>query len=282
MQYASRTGEQAIRLLWYLAGVVSTIVGSWTASKIHVYHDNRKLHHDDLKQKVLTPIRDCLQTVYSKLVRHLSPVVTEDWGKVSLRRGSTVTDQQEILGPFLKVGDPRSAIEASLDQALLEDGAQNHYGPLLAEWRRFSNSWSQHARRCEAWVSEIAAQILEKSGLPPHLAPAGQPYVMHLRLACYVYMRLLELPARALRKEHPEQSWWRLVDDATLAAGSEARIDKLIQLLNEIVETERGTTLKIRQEASDLNGELGSLIRKFSLAVAERRLRGRCRLARFL
>ena len=62
-------------LLIYVGGVVTTIFGSWVSGKLRVYDDSRKAHLDDIKQKVLIPLRDGLLEHYGPLVSHRSHVV---------------------------------------------------------------------------------------------------------------------------------------------------------------------------------------------------------------
>ena len=69
--------EWLIRLLAFIGGAGSTVVGSWLSSKIRVYHDNRKSHLEDLKQKVLTPFSDATGESFQRLLSHESPVVTD-------------------------------------------------------------------------------------------------------------------------------------------------------------------------------------------------------------
>ncbi len=51
-----------------MTGVASTVVGSWISSKIHIYHENRRVHLEEIKQKVLIPISDFLTNDYAMLV----------------------------------------------------------------------------------------------------------------------------------------------------------------------------------------------------------------------
>lgn len=56
MTIAIPSQESLVRLLFAVGGVVtgvaSTVVGSWISSKIHVYHENRRVHLEEIKQKV--------------------------------------------------------------------------------------------------------------------------------------------------------------------------------------------------------------------------------------
>ena len=94
--------ETLIRFLLYLAGILSTIVGSWVASKIHTYHENRRLHHDDLKQKVLVPLLDGLRSQYAPLVGQTHDVVQVQHGQLRRNLHAKVTEDAETLGRVLK------------------------------------------------------------------------------------------------------------------------------------------------------------------------------------
>ena len=72
--------ESLFRLLAFVTGVTSTVIGSWISSKIHVYHENRKVHLEEIKQKVLVPIRQNLADNYAALVKHKSFAVIGKWG----------------------------------------------------------------------------------------------------------------------------------------------------------------------------------------------------------
>jgi hypothetical protein len=268
-------------LLLYLAGVLSTIVGSWIASKIHVYHDNRKLHHEELKQKVLSPIRTALDDSYASLVKHASAVISESWGTQQLVQGAKITEYPEVQGPVLQAADLRGNSERNLDEALLADARENHYRELIVSWERFRDSWTNHSQKCKSWASEVALRILSQSGLAAFPPLLGKPYVMHLRLAVLLYLRLFQIPTEPLRREERDGHWWLVDRSATLATGTEKQIDELLALLEGFLQTEKPTAEVLRQEAERLKSELDSLHQKLSLAIAERQLRRRCSMVTF-
>src|SRR5579864_6467313 len=101
MILANPSAESLIRFLAYLGGAATTLVGSWVSSKIHVYQDNRKAHLEDIKQKVLIPLRDALANQYSTLANHQSPAVLEEWGNRRRREAASVTEHQSEDGPLL-------------------------------------------------------------------------------------------------------------------------------------------------------------------------------------
>jgi hypothetical protein len=106
-------------LLIYVGGVVTTIFGSWVSGKLRVYDDSRKAHLDDIKQKVLVPVRDGLLEHYGPLVSHRSHVVIDTWGVQQQKENVSVTQYPNEDGPILRKAVPN--ILASTDQALLID-----------------------------------------------------------------------------------------------------------------------------------------------------------------
>src|SRR5258708_11743681 len=69
--------EWLIRVLAFVGGVASTVVGSWVSSKIRVFHDNRKAHLEDLKQRVLIPLSEASGENFTQLFSHTSPLIEE-------------------------------------------------------------------------------------------------------------------------------------------------------------------------------------------------------------
>lgn len=282
MRFDAALAARAAWLLPYIAGVASTVAGSWVASKIHVYQENRKLHQEDLKKKILSPILSAVENSYPSLVRHSSPVVSVAWGKRSTLKDAKVTETPEIHGPLLKVEDPGPTIERDLDEALLVDATKTHHRELIASWERFREHWTNHSRKFEAWVCKIASQILEQSGLGAHLQPFGEPYVMHLDLAVFVYHRIFDIPTEALSKEQQWERWWlKGAGGKTLAAASERNLDELLTVLENLRKSEREAAQELRKEAEGLDADLNSLHRHLSFAMAEKRFRRTCTLVPF-
>jgi hypothetical protein len=277
----ARYAGWSVGLLMYLAGILSTIAGSWVASKIGMYHDNRRLHHDDLKQKVLIPLCDGLQSHYAPLVRHSSEVVSENWGPLVRSEHAKVTESTVVQGPRVQAKDPGTLLESTMDAVLLEDARQNHYEELVAAWDVFKTSWTDYAKRFEDWVTAMSLQILDCSQLLAHPASSPGPYAMACRLAVFVYMRLFGLPTDALRKEMQTEGRWFLVGVGTLASGNEGQIDRLVGVLDNLVDSEQNKAETLRRESQGLQLKLDSLSQKLSLAIAERGLRGRCSMVTF-
>jgi len=115
--------ESLVRLLFAAAGVVtgvaSTVTGSWISSKIHVYHENRKVHLDEIKQKVLLPIRESLSEKYAALVQHKTFAVREQWGTRRRIEGASVIQDQIEQGPSLVVVIPN--MHEGVDSTLYAD-----------------------------------------------------------------------------------------------------------------------------------------------------------------
>lgn len=281
MQLQTHEAEWAIRLLIYVGGVATTVAGSWIASKIRVYHDNRNLHRDDLKQRVLVPLRDGLIDSYQPLAKRMKPaILSNNWGTRGFNEGAKLTEEQVELGPLLTSEDPRADVEAGLDEALFADAKKYHYERLVSEWQDLASRWSAHVQECERWVSRIADRILMESGLPPFQARG--PYVMHIYLAALLYQRLFGFPTRPLKKGTVSDRPCLANDITTCALGEDQEMDKLLAILDNIREAERETADRLIAESRKLAEEATSLSSELGLAIAERKLHGRCRMVGFL
>lgn len=281
MQLYMRNAEWAIRLLIYVGGIATTVSGSWIASKIRVYHDNRNSHRDDLKQKVLVPLRAALTGLYQPLTGRQKPaILNNNWATRAFNESAKLTEEQVEMGPLLISEDPRPYVEADLDEALLADARKYHYGQLVLEWQRFASRWSAHVRECERWVSRIADRILAGSGLPPF--QARDAYVMHLYLAVFIYERLFGFATHPLKKGTVAGRSCLANDVTTSALGNDKEMDKLLTILDDIREAERETAGRLLVELRKLAEEAASLSSELGLAIAERKLHGRCRMVGLL
>jgi hypothetical protein len=271
--------ESFVRFLLYLAGILSTVVGSWVASKIHAYHDNRRMHHDDLKQKVVVPLLQGLRSRYAPLVSHACDMVRIQHGQLRQNVDAKVTEDAQVYGSSIQAIDPAAAVEGTLDMGLLEDARQNHYKKLIEDWETFRTGWTEYARKCEEWVVAMATRILHDSGLPSLRLPQGGPYVMEYSLAIFLYLRLFSRPSSTLRKVKEGEAWV-LYSVGQVASGDEEQIDELVRLLDSLVETEQAVVKGLLNQSRSFQERLRALSRKLSLASVERSLRGRCSMVK--
>ncbi len=76
----------------------------------------------------------------------------------------------------------------------------------------------------------MSVQILQRSGFRSFLQKLLlSRNVMHFQLAWYMYLRSLNFPVGALRKEKSDGRVW-LQNSGTLAIGTQEEIDKLIEV----------------------------------------------------
>jgi len=278
------SGESLVRLLVYVGGVATTIIGSWLASKIRVYEDNRKGHLEDIKQKVLAPLNDGLAEKHASLVTHRSPVVKADWGLRLRRENVSVTEQPEEHGFLLTIEAPD--ILSTTDQILYADAKKKHFPRLIVNTEEFLAAWLAHAGECRIWVLSLAEEILAKSELPPDTGSHGSRYIMQYRLAVFVYMRLFHSSGAAVSKRNQISSFepprWVLETGTGVAAeGTEGDMDRIMSGLDHLVETERVTAERLHNDARTLEQKLSSLRGELNYAVAARRLRRKCDLVPF-
>jgi hypothetical protein len=124
-----QSAEWIVRMLVYVGGVSTTIVGSWVSSKIHVYQESRKSHLEDIKQKVLLPLSEGLAEKYGSLVTHRSPAVIEYWGVRLRKENVSVTEYPNEHGPVLAKMTPD--VMTATDPALYADARKKHFQKLM-------------------------------------------------------------------------------------------------------------------------------------------------------
>src|SRR5262249_24245130 len=133
-----------IQLLIWIGGGGKTIAGAWVASRICLYHDDRKSHHQELKDKIFIPLRDLL-TEQQALFKHQVPVLTEKWGPFRMPVLDARPDQDAFQsGAFLHVNDPRPTTFSGLDRALFEDVKRIHHKKLIADITALTAAWKEH------------------------------------------------------------------------------------------------------------------------------------------
>lgn len=273
-------------LLIYAGGVVTTIFGSWVSSKVRIYDDSRKAHLDDIKQKVLIPLRNGLLEHYRPLVSHRSHVVVDEWVRQA-KENVSVTEYPNEDGPLLDKTVPD--ILASTDQALFIDAKQSHFRELVGKTDQFLTAWEAYAKECYAWVLRLSEEILAECKLPRYPVRAGSPYVMHYRLGVFVYRRLFRSTDFVLYKREPSNwvkgsvsSGWGIDGfDGQSAQGTEQQIDALLSSLDVLMKRERDTAERLLEKARTLEKHLASVTSELSHAIAARRLHKRCDLVSF-
>lgn len=285
MNAVNPSAESLVRLLIWVGGVAATVVGSWASSKIHVYQESRKAHLDDIKQKVLLPLSDALAEHYGVLVTHRSPVVIEFWGVRLRKENVSVTEYPNEHGPVLTKVVPD--VMAATDPALYTDARKKHFRKAITHTEQFLTAWRAHADECYSWVLRLSEEILAETKLPTHPVQHGAAYVMHYRLAVFIYRRLCHSLEFALSKRNPNQSqnttsYWVLEGfDGTPAAGTEQEMDALLIYLDDLMAREKGTAARLLRNAQALEQQLTLLRGELNYAVAARRLRHQCDLIPF-
>lgn len=286
-QVPLRLIEWLFRLLAFIGGVISTVIGSWVSSKIHVYHDHRNTHHEELKARVLRPLLKTT-TQHIPLVEHKDPVVTEGWGLLRFAKEARTTESGVEYGTILKTSNPWSETLQSVDHALLEDAREAHIKELMADVSQLAQDWEAHVDRCVSWVNSMALDILKASGMNSYNKhPLAPPFVLELRLAIFVYMRLFRLPTEALRKEANGQYWTlegapgapNVIGSSTLAP--EELVDALLQTMDKVTEANRAVAVRLREESSEITQRTVNLRDRLEFAIASKKLHKRCDFVKF-
>ena len=285
MPIQPQNAARLVQLLVWTGGVATTIAGSWVANKIRLYHDDRKSHHQELRENVLLPLHDLLAKNQA-LFEHKAPVIVEKWAR--LRTRDARPDQDDVVyGPVLQSENPWPDVIASMDRALFEDAASVHYKNVMTEIRGLAVSWRTYAESCLTWVSEIGVQVLDVSKMNPYQPPYNAPYVNHLRLAVWIYRRLFHLPTDVLHQSNQGQ-YWSIEGAPTVPSVSgvstlanEEQNTMLIQAIETIslANSERATVLQ--RESKVIASRADALRSKLEYEMAKKRLRNRCVLVKF-
>ena len=275
----------SLQLLIWVVGVATTIVGSWIASKIRVYHDDLKSHHKELKDKVLLPFRDILAK-YQPLFSHRVPVVNEKRGfsEVIHARPDEEATRSDLV---LHCNNPWDGALLEIDRAMFEDANRIHYKELLAEILALASSWESHTERCRVWIAEMGNEILVSSKMNPYGQTNSPPYVNHLRLGLWIYGRLFRLPTKALRQSN-QGTYWSIegaptvpneIGNATLAY--EGQNNLLLQKIDEITSANRERAAELQRESESITTQAVRLRSKLEYQIAKKKLRRRCDLVKF-
>jgi hypothetical protein len=276
-----------IRILFGIGGIVATVIGSWVASKIDVYHQNLSAHLDELKAGVLSPLCEILRGDFARVVAHRSGVVREELKQLRIREGARVVEQDEEIGPGLRCFNPWPNGPRLMTGVLYEDAREKHFPELIAEAERFASAWTAYAEHCKDWVEDIANEILRRSRMSAWLRPAPAPYVMQYRLAVFVYRRLFHLETNALstmsQGQYSTLEGAPVLPDMTGSAAfaPEEQLGHLTVELDRIIFERRGQAAHLAETSKKLLGELQELHRMFEHAIAGKKLRGRCDLVTF-
>ncbi|HEV2987037.1 MAG TPA: hypothetical protein VG759_01245, partial [Candidatus Angelobacter sp.] len=245
-------GTLAVKVLLWSGGAASTLVGawltSWLSSKTHSYHDALNKHRDELKEKVLEPLRRAIESGYS------NPSFSVEWQAKPYKSSASLAEMPVEFGPALSWSDLGKGIEDKLEQALLEDARITHHPELFSDWIKFRDSWSSHVARRVEWVQHMSEEILRWSILPAHPAPEPSgPYVMHLNLAKFIYHWFLQIPTGNLHIEAETNGAAILSDGSTsYAKGPGQKIDGLLQFLNSLVEINKVKASEFAQQLEKL------------------------------
>jgi len=275
--------QQLMGLLIWIGGVIATIIGSWIASKIRIYHDNRKVHLDELKEKVLAPVREGLLHNFGAAVSQQVPLLVAQWAHVAFDERAKVTEEPTVDGEVLLAPFPTSKVFGPIPSALLQDAKKNHFSKLMARIDGFLSKWGAHVGLWHVWATRLSREILKQSGLNPYptKGPTTQSYVMHQRLALFVCNRLVGFGAYPLTIEPQSAVCILRGADVSLAFGSREKIEALIALLDQLIETERPHAMELRSKATALQEEFNKICNELDYALASRRPWGRCDLVTF-
>jgi len=285
MSIQPQNAERLIRLLVWIGGVTATAVGAWVTSKIRVYHDHKNAHHDDLKKKVLEPLRSDLKQHFGPLVSNQVTVLQVAHAAREFNPKAKVTQDPIEEGPVLLAAFPSAKVFGPVDDVLLEDARKNHHRQAIAQADKLVSSWAVLAGDYHRWAMRVANEILTASGLPafPNRERVLRPYVMQFQLAVFVYKRLVQQPTSAIEISSADAYGLCIMNagNHSAAVGTEAKMKELAELLDKLIAREEPQVRKFRETTAGLHEDYNKVIHGLDFAIASRRLRKRCDLVTF-
>ena len=274
-------------LFGWVGGIAATVVGSYITNRIRIYQDELKSHRDELKDRVLIPLHAGMDEHFRPLIFNQRPTVTVGMGMVThfdveAKAGEEQIEQGDVLfAPF-----PSGALYGPLDRVLLEDAKKNHFPAEMAELDGFVKKWAEYSAECYSWVLKIAQEILVRSGLaafpPRNAGPGFQPHVTHFRLAVFVYKRLFQQSAPALRVEQMGTDWTIQGECCTAALRSKEQMVGLVAQIDKLRDAEKATAQMLLAKLGELQREFQKLMPKLEYSIAARRVHGGCDLVTLL
>jgi hypothetical protein len=282
----SANSERLIRLLLWIGGVASTIVGSWVSSKIHVYHENRKAHLENIKSNVLTPIRDELKE-FEPFVFNKQPLFSLTHTTTKYHQNAPLTESSVEGERLLNAAFPTGLLFRGTEPALTQDVRMTHLPELMKALSRFVKNWTLYTGECGFRLTRLAKEILERSGLPEFPKKATfwpQPLVQHLDLAILIHRRSFGFPTSILKLEQVSGSdlWAIQSDDGTrYAFGQEEQVRTLLEYLNGLVISENASGQKLLNQSLRIQEEFVRVGALLDFAIASQRLRKKCDLVSF-
>ena len=252
---ASRYVAWTVKLGYYCAGAASTLIAAWASSKIHIYHEARNSHRDELKEQILEPLRTILE-------KYEAPRFSIQYGVQQYNAGARADEAPQTHGPLLTVDDPGLDAYEFLSAALLEDARIHHYKNLLADWEKIRDSWTVHIDRTRKWILTTARQIAAVTGLPPFPPSDNKsPYVMHLKLAVFCWARIVQSSTTALTLDRFHRSQMLYDGETCVATGPFEVITTVPAMIDQIIEARRSDASQIRDELAELQSGSQSLSR---------------------
>jgi hypothetical protein len=283
----SVSSEWLIRLLLYIGGIATTIVGSWVSSKIHVYHDSRKAHLEDIKSNVLLPIRKELEE-FEPFVFNRQPLFSLAHTTTKYHENAPLTESSVEAERMLSAAFPTGWLFRGTEPALTQDVRTTHLPEVMEAVSKFVKNWALYTGECQFRLSRLAKEILERSGLPqfPNKDATGwpQPLVMHLDLAVLIHTRSFGFPTSALKLQHMSGSdlWTLQSDDGTgYAFGLEEQVKILLDNLNALLISENATGQELLNQNLNIQEEFVRVRGLLDSAIASHRLRKKCDLVSF-
>jgi hypothetical protein len=234
----------------------------------------RRRHRRDVADRVFLPLRERLESDYMPL---------------SVTRAPLIRLVETPQGPMLEPALPEPGPAAS--GPLAADARAHHVPELFAELDNIQSQLATIAGDLSEWVRGLAGQLLAASGLPPVAAATSSssstrpeessaPFVDHLRLAHYLYLRINGLTRNELRRKQKDNAGWLLADDVQTyaAAPSPEAVDALLHVIRGMLFSKIPESTRFRERLTKVSVAVDRLAYHLQQMVLAPRLPGRCGL----
>jgi hypothetical protein len=285
MSYPPLSPAQVYTLLGWIGGAASTAVAALFASKVRVYEDQKKAHLEDIKERVLKPIRAGFHEHFGLVISGQEPIVFVHRGATEFLDNAKVTEAQKEERELLATAFPGVSVFGGVDSALLQDATRNHFRDLAGRIDSFVMECSAYGAECHSWTAGMAEMILKRSCLCPYppkgTGPGPRFYVMHNRLAVFIFRRLYRMSAPGLIVEETNSGWGLHGETATLAFGEKSQVQSIADYLDGLLQSEADHARQLQLTLGKLQQSYNALMAELDFVIAARRLRKRCDLVPF-
>ena len=265
-------------LFGIIIGVVTTVIGSWVVSRIHLYQEARNAHRDEIKEKF-----------WSHCAAHPMTRPTSFSSPPNSPRGAMTTElPRNRLRPNMvmscgyrgRLSAQQSGVDRCAVRRRTHSSSSGPHGRLAEPHEFMGRPCRSMAARSSITRRRTCVSASGIQPFPPKIR-LSRPYVRHLTLAVFIQARLQGTGETSLRVVRAGNEALLTDGSANLASGSFEQMQKLLTWINDKMVSARPLANRLALEFGELQAECAEVSRQFSLAIAAKKLSRDCPLVRF-